>query len=172
MVHLAPARWSVERRYRYKYSDDQTFHFLRTSTHHHSQFHTARSRRGSGNNMVQLSTLVLLPLLVLVPAALGQDFTELDWDAESRQLQIQNVSLVITYTGVVVAALMMAGFLYIALNYGRGRSGYGYGYYAEDDYYDGYHYQKRALHDKQDTPQFLSELFSQLNKFDNQEEED
>merc|ERR1711876_10589 len=120
--------------------------------------------------MVQLSTLALLPLLVLVPAALGQDFTELE--LESRQLQIQNVSLVITYTGVVVAALMMAGFLYIALNYGRGRSGYGYGYYAEDDYYDGYHYQKRALHNKQDTPQFLSELFSQLNKFDNQEEED
>ena len=146
--------------------------------------------------MQQSPTLVLLPLLVLVPAALGQDFTELDWDAESRQLQvrslimfdndivhvvedvdayvvrccqIQNVSLVITYTGVVVAALMMAGFLYIALNYGRGRSrylssisvisryvsriiyrsGYGYSYYAEDDYYDGYHYQKRALHHKQ-----------------------
>ena len=39
-------------------------------------------------------------------------------------LQIQNVSLVITYTGVVVAALMMAGFLYIALNYGRGRCRY------------------------------------------------
>ena len=101
--------------------------------------------------MQQSPSLVLLPLLVLVPAALGQDFTELDWDAESRQLQvrslimfdndivhvvedvdanavrccqIQNVSLVITYTGVVVAALMMAGFLYIALNYGRGRSRY------------------------------------------------
>ena len=145
--------------------------------------------------MQQSPSLVLLPLLVLVPATLGQDFTELDWDAESRQLQvrslimfdivhvvedvdayvvrccqIQNVSLVITYTGVVVAALMMAGFLYIALNYGRGRSrylssifvisryiynyiiyrsGYGYSYYAEDDYYDGYHYQKRALHHKQ-----------------------
>ena len=41
-----------------------------------------------------------------------------------RCCQIQNVSLVITYTGVVVAALMMAGFLYIALNYGRGRSRY------------------------------------------------
>ena len=103
----APGPSSVERRYRYKYSDDQTFHFLRTSTHHHhSQFHTARSRRGSGNNMVvrdnrrfvffshclqQLSTLVLLPLLVLVPAALSQDFTELDWDAESRQLQVRSL---------------------------------------------------------------------------------
>ena len=43
---------SVDRRYRYKYSDDQTFHFLRTShtATSHSQFHTARSRRGSGNN--------------------------------------------------------------------------------------------------------------------------
>ena len=39
----------------------------------------------------QLSTLVLLPLLVLVPAALGQDFTELDWDAESRQLQVRSL---------------------------------------------------------------------------------
>ena len=107
----APGPSSVERRYRYKYSDDQTFHFLRTSTHHHhSQFHTARSRRGTGNNMVvrdnrryifsfcnlycclqQLSTLVLLPLLVLVPAALSQDFTELDWDAESRQLQVRSL---------------------------------------------------------------------------------
>ena len=39
----------------------------------------------------QLSTLVLLPLLVLVPAALSQDFTELDWDAESRQLQVRSL---------------------------------------------------------------------------------
>ena len=53
----APGPSSVERRYRYKYSDDQTFHFLRTSTHHHhSQFHTARSRRSSGNNMVVCSS--------------------------------------------------------------------------------------------------------------------
>ena len=41
--------------------------------------------------MQQLSTPVLLPLLVLVPAALGQDFTELDWDAESRQLQVRSL---------------------------------------------------------------------------------
>lgn len=67
-----------------------------------------------------------------------------------RQIQLQNVSLVITYTGIVVAALMMAGFLYIAMNFGRGRR---YGYYAEDDYYDygghynsgGYHFNKRSI---------------------------
>merc|ERR1711992_35000 len=83
-----------------------------------------RLAAGAAGATTMSPSLVLLPLLLLVPAALGQDFTELDWDAESRQLQIQNVSLVITYTGVVVAALMMAGFLYIALNYGRGRSRY------------------------------------------------
>ena len=63
-----------------------------------------------------------------------------DSDSSGRQFQLQNVSLVITYSGIVVAALMMAGFLYIAANFGRRRSGYGY--YAEDDYYDGYHYQR------------------------------
>ena len=46
---------------------------------------------------------------------------------EGRQLVLQNVSLVITYTGMVVAALMMAGFLYLALNFTGRRSGYGYG---------------------------------------------
>ena len=49
------------------------------------------------------------------------------YQEEGRQLVLQNVSLVITYTGMVVAALMMAGFLYLALNFSGRRSGYGYG---------------------------------------------
>ena len=59
-------------------------------------------------------------------------------EAEGRQLQlpVQNVSLVITYTGMVVAALMFAGFLYVSLNFGRRRSGYGYNY--DQDYYQDY----------------------------------
>ena len=86
-------------------------------------------------------------LLVILQCVQSQELE----DAETgRQIQLQNVSLVITYTGIVVAALMMAGFLYIALNFGRGRR---YGYYAEDDYYDygghysngGYHYNKRSI---------------------------
>ena len=111
-----------------------------------------------------------------------------DSDSSGRQFQLQNVSLVITYSGIVVAALMMAGFLYIAANFGRRRSGYGY--YAEDDYYDGYHYQ-RSIRNKgmlfkmirnhinnhnnchiSDIPEFLSEMFSQLTSHDQEEEED
>ena len=93
-----------------------------------------------------------------------------DAAGSGRQIQLQNVSLVITYTGMVVAALMMAGFLYLALNFSGRRSGYGYGVwvmatdhvniamhfklslclryghsYAEDDYFDGY-YSKRETH--------------------------
>ena len=59
--------------------------------------------------------------------------------SEERQIQLQNVSLVITYTGIVVAVLMMAGFVYVALNFGGRRSSYGYGY----DEYE-YNYSKRS----------------------------
>ena len=44
---------------------------------------------------------------------------------------------------MVVAALMMAGFLYIAVNFGRNNR-YGYGYDEYEDYYDGYYYNKRS----------------------------
>merc|ERR1711973_342649 len=99
-------------------------------------------------------------------------------EMESRQFTIplQNVSLVITYTGIVVAALMMAGFMYIAVNYGRGRARYGHGYsrygqYDYDDYYeDGDYYDRRSLRSKQGIPARLSELFSHLNKYDDEEE--
>ena len=63
---------------------------------------------------------------------------------EGRQLAVpvQNVSLVITYTGMVVAVLMFAGFLYVSLNFGRRRSGFGYSY--DQDYYQDYSYSKRS----------------------------
>ena len=51
---------------------------------------------------------------------------------EDRSFAIQNVSLVITYTTMAVAVVMMGSFLWIALNFGTARSGYG-GY--SDDYY-------------------------------------
>ena len=50
---------------------------------------------------------------------------------------------------------MMAGFMYIAVNYGRGRARYGHGYsrygqYDYDDYYeDGDYYDRRSLRSKQ-----------------------
>ena len=65
-------------------------------------------------------------------------------EAEERQLPVQNVSLVITYTGMVVAVLMFAGFTYLSLNFGRRRSGYGYSYNEDQDYYQDYSYSKRS----------------------------
>ena len=87
--------------------------------------------------------LVLLPSLVLFSVSVS---ATPQTKAEERQLPVQNVSLVITYTGMVVAALMFAGFLYVSLNFGRRRSGYGYGYsYNEDqDYYQDYSNSKRS----------------------------
>ena len=79
-----------------------------------------------------LSLLALLSSLVEVRAQ------------EDRQLQLQNISLVITYTGMVVAALMFAGFFYLSLNFGRKRSGYGYGYNDDQEYYQDYSYSKRS----------------------------
>ena len=75
--------------------------------------------------------------MLLLASVSATDQTE----AEERQLPVQNVSLVITYTGMVVAALMFAGFLYVSLNFGR-RSGYGYNY--DQDYYQDYSYSKRS----------------------------
>ena len=57
-------------------------------------------------------------------------------------MPVQNVSLVITYTGMVVAALMFAGFLFVSLNYGKRRSGFAYNY--DQDYYQDYSYSKRS----------------------------
>lgn len=43
-----------------------------------------------------------------------------------RSFGISNISLVITYTTVVIAALMLAGFLWMAFAYsGQSSSGYG-----------------------------------------------
>ena len=65
---------------------------------------------------------------ILIVQGIDDDSAVLyDEAASGRQIQLQNVSLVITYTGMVVAALMMAGFLYLALNFSGRRSGYGYG---------------------------------------------
>ena len=88
--------------------------------------------------------LLVLLMISLTPSVFTDDADEFSTnvvDETYRQFQLQNVSLVITYTGMVVAALMMAGFLYIAANYSGRRSGYGYNedYYAEDDYYRNFH---------------------------------
>ena len=58
-------------------------------------------------------------------------------ESSGRQIQLQNVSLVITYTGMVVAVIMMLGFLYVALNFGGRRSSHGYNYdeYNYEDMY-------------------------------------
>merc|ERR1712029_1287623 len=80
--------------------------------------------------------------------------------SEERQIQLQNVSLVITYTGIVVAVLMMAGFLYVALNFGGRRSSYGYGY----DEYE-YNYSKRSPE-----PSVLAYLLNHLTKYEEDDE--
>ena len=79
---------------------------------------------------LQAAMWYLALLLTILQCVQCQELEDVE---TGRQIQLQNVSLVITYTGIVVAALMMAGFLYIALNFGRGRR---YGFYAEDDYFD------------------------------------
>ena len=76
-------------------------------------------------------------MLVSVSASLTEES-----ESEGRQVVLQNVSMVITYTGMVVAALMFAGFLYVSLNFGRRRSGYGYSY--DQDYYQEFPYAKRS----------------------------
>ena len=87
-----------------------------------------------------LLLVFLSSLLVMSVSATTDNHAEF----EERQLQVQNVSLVITYTGMVVAALMFAGFFYLSLNFGRKRSGYGYGYNDDQEYYQDYSYSKRS----------------------------
>merc|ERR1712048_1465822 len=109
----------------------------------------------------QIVLLVTLPSLMVFSVSAAH-LTE----AEARQLQlpVQNVSLVITYTGMVVAALMFAGFLYVSLNFGRRRSGYGYNY--DQDYYQDYaSYSRRSPE-----PSALSDLLEYLHKYDEDEE--
>merc|ERR1711936_724028 len=74
--------------------------------------------------------------------------------SEGRQIQLQNISLVITYTGMVVAVIMMLGFLYVALNFGGRRSSHGYNY-------DEYNYSKRSPE-----PSVLSYILDHLNKYE------
>ena len=112
-----------------------------------------------------LSLLALLSSLVGVRAQ------------EDRQLQLQNISLVITYTGMVVAVLMMAGFLYVALNFGGRRSGYGYSY-DEYEQYDKrspgshiYIYSQALLTETSPAPSLLSDLLHHLTKYDEEEDE-
>ena len=67
-------------------------------------------------------------LFILMSVELSDDVEDALYEESSgRQIQLQNVSLVITYTGMVVGAIMMAGFLYLALNFSGRRAGYGYG---------------------------------------------
>merc|ERR1712106_110518 len=85
---------------------------------------------------------------------------------EGRQFAIQNVSLVITYTSMVVAVVMMASFLWIAMNFGTGRSGYsGYG---EDDYYS----RRKRSSGTLDDPDVLSNLLGSWHQYHKEEEEE
>ena len=95
--------------------------------------------------------------------------------SEGRQIQLQNISLVITYTGMVVAVIMMLGFLYVALNFGGGRSSHGYSY-------DEYNYSKRSPgrclannlrmveNERFSEPSVLSYILDHLNKYEEEEE--
>ena len=121
--------------------------------------------------------LVLLSSLLVMSVSATTDHQA---ESEERQLQVQNVSLVITYTGMVVAALMFAGFLYVSLNFGRRRSGYGYNY--DQDYYQDYASYSRRSPGKFFIfwrqffilfclePSALSDLLEYLHKYDEDEE--
>jgi len=69
---------------------------------------------------------VLLTLLATTPTTsalqwlddLLQTSSDRDLAAASRLFQVQNVSLVITYTGLIVAIVMMSSLLWLAANYG------------------------------------------------------
>jgi len=85
---------------------------------------------------------------------------------EGRTFAIQNVSLVITYTTMAVAVVMMASFLWIALNFGTSRSGYsGYG---SDDYYS----RRKRSSGLFDDPDVLTNLLGSWHKYSNDEEDD
>merc|ERR1711997_404948 len=101
--------------------------------------------------------LLVTPPSLMVFSVSAAHLTEAEAEGRQLQLPVQNVSLVITYTGMVVAALMFAGFLYVSLNFGRRRSGYGYNY--DQDYYQDYPYSKRSPE-----PSVLADLLEHLHK--------
>merc|ERR1711879_797696 len=113
---------------------------------------------------------VISLVLLNIHYSLSQD--ALYEESTGHQIQLQNVSLVTTYTGMVVGALMMAGFLYLALNFSGRRAGDGYGGYGHgfsgDDY--GGYYRKRAV--SNGGAGFMSQFFSQLNKFEGRQEDE
>ena len=58
-----------------------------------------------------------------------------------RSFGISNISLVITYTTVVIAALMLAGFLWMAFAYsGQSSSGYGR-FFGSGRYFENYFFE-------------------------------
>merc|ERR1711997_814924 len=109
----------------------------------------------------QIVLLVTLPSLMVFSVSAAH-LTEAEAEGRQLQLPVQNVSLVITYTGMVVAALMFAGFLYVSLNFGRRRSGYGYSY--DQDYYQEFPYTKRSP-----GPSALSDILQHFYKYDEEE---
>merc|ERR1711970_314513 len=113
--------------------------------------------------------LLILALTVYCTNTLvhGQDFTD-QVLGEERTFAIQNVSLVITYTTMAVAVVMMASFLWIALSFGGSRSGYGYSGYSSDDYYS-----RRKRSSRQfDGPDVLTNLLGSWYRYDTEEEDD
>ena len=83
----------------------------------------------------------MLLLLLLAPLSLAAES-----DARQLGVALGNVSLVITYTSMVVAALMIGSFLWIAVSYSGSRAGHGYAYDRDDEYYDyDYDYRRRSL---------------------------
>merc|ERR1711915_658318 len=127
--------------------------------------------------MVQ--AIFLLPFLCtysLVTAheehAFEYDSTDL-YENNGRQFALQNVSLVITYSTLAVAVVMMASFLWIAMNFGTSRSGYGYsshsgyGGYGSDEYV-----RRKRTSEENDNVWFLGNLIEGLRKHGEQDEEE
>merc|ERR1711915_823356 len=104
--------------------------------------------------------------------AFDYDSTDL-YDNEGRQFALQNVSLVITYSTLAVAVVMMASFLWIAMNFGTSRSGYGYsshsgyGGYGSDEYV-----RRKRTSEENDNVWFLGNLIEGLRKHGEQDEEE
>ena len=90
--------------------------------------------------------MFLLPFLCTYSLVTAHEEHAFDYDStdlyenDGRQFALQNISLVITYSTLAVAVVMMASFLWIAMNFGTSRSGYGYsshsgyGGYGSDEY--------------------------------------
>merc|ERR1711915_601540 len=123
--------------------------------------------------------MFLLPFLCTYSLVTAHEEHAFDYDStdlyenDGRQFALQNDSLVITYSTMAVAVVMMASFLWIAMNFGTSRSGYrysshsGYGGYGSDEYV-----RRKRTSESNDNVWFLGNVIESLRKHAEEDEED